>query len=170
MTSRPVTETPISTQLEPKARLVWIEPEIEAPCEVFGAGHLPPPQHQQLAQPGTAPVRRREPIDRDRTSGELQRLPVEVKIIDPGPDPILVGKTHFRRFEPVGKAAGKPADRDQSAGQLRCEPCHNCPSRLRVGASQQRHNRYHDQSNQSGNAPTNPSQDAPHQNACPIPR
>jgi len=30
MTPRPVTETPISTQLEPKARMVWIEPEIEA--------------------------------------------------------------------------------------------------------------------------------------------
>jgi hypothetical protein len=30
MTPRPVTETPTSTQLEPKARLVWIEPEIEA--------------------------------------------------------------------------------------------------------------------------------------------
>jgi hypothetical protein len=30
MTPRPVTDTPIPTPLEPKARLVWIEPEIEA--------------------------------------------------------------------------------------------------------------------------------------------
>ena len=30
MKPRPVTETPISTQSEPKARMVWIEPEIEA--------------------------------------------------------------------------------------------------------------------------------------------
>ena len=29
MTPRPLAETPISTQ-EPKARMVWIEPEIEA--------------------------------------------------------------------------------------------------------------------------------------------
>jgi hypothetical protein len=44
MTARPVTETPISTQLQPKARLVWIEPEIEAlsleQTETFdGRGH-----------------------------------------------------------------------------------------------------------------------------------
>jgi len=30
MTPMPVTETPLSTPLESKARLVWIEPEIEA--------------------------------------------------------------------------------------------------------------------------------------------
>jgi len=29
MTTGPVTETPISTLLEPKARMIWIEPEIE---------------------------------------------------------------------------------------------------------------------------------------------
>jgi len=44
MTPRPVTETPISTQLEPKARMVWIEPEIEALSleqteTLFGVGH-----------------------------------------------------------------------------------------------------------------------------------
>jgi hypothetical protein len=44
MTPRPVTETPISTQLEPKVRMVWIEPEIEAlsleQTEThFGVGH-----------------------------------------------------------------------------------------------------------------------------------
>jgi hypothetical protein len=44
MTPRPVTETPISAQLEPKARAVWIEPEIESlnleQTELFpGVGH-----------------------------------------------------------------------------------------------------------------------------------
>jgi len=29
MTPRPISERPISTQFEPKARLAWIEPEIE---------------------------------------------------------------------------------------------------------------------------------------------
>jgi hypothetical protein len=44
MTPRPVTETLISTQLEPKARMVWIEPEIEVLSieqteTLFGVGH-----------------------------------------------------------------------------------------------------------------------------------
>jgi hypothetical protein len=30
MTPRPVTETPISAEVEPKARLVWIEPEVDS--------------------------------------------------------------------------------------------------------------------------------------------
>ena len=34
--------------------------------------------------------RRRDPMDRDVARGEPQRLPVEVQIIDPGPDAVLV--------------------------------------------------------------------------------
>ena len=44
MTTKSVSEAPISTELEPKVRMVWIEPEIEAlsieQTEThFGVGH-----------------------------------------------------------------------------------------------------------------------------------
>ena len=78
----------------------------------------------------------RDPLYRDITGNEPERIPVEIKLIDCCPDTFVVMQAKSRGIKPVGKPARKPLDRDEPSGQPRRKPSDQRLARRRVGSDQ----------------------------------